>query len=192
MLLRLLLALAPMLLLQQVPPESEPPKEDDPPEEENKPRTFTQEDLNRIVAREAKKAADKARADRDAEIQTEAQRTKDEAAGEFEKVKSSLAGERDTAIGERDTYKTRVETLEKLATDRLTDLMKAIPKEIADLGPDEDTPIEKRLAWAEKAAKAAAVTTDNGGNRPNPRPATGAFDRDAALAAARSTGKYSI
>lgn len=133
--------------------------------------------ISKIAAREARKAADKARKDRDAEIEAEqsqreqdAQRKKDQEAGEFDKVRQSLESERDTVTGERDSLKSRVEVLEKLAAERLQALLEDIPKEIADLAPPESTPIEERLAWAEKAAKAAGTKTSPRGNGFDPRP----------------------
>ena len=73
---------------------------------------FTDEqntEIGKIVAREVRKAADKARSDRDAEIaaektaaDVEAKRKADEEAGKYEEAKTQLTSERDEAVSKRD------------------------------------------------------------------------------------------
>lgn len=149
--------------------------------------------------REARKAAEKAAKETQAELdrlRAEAQKRADAEAAEQGKWKE-LADKREADLTSATTTLTtateRLTVLEQLATDRLDALLANLPKEIADLGPDADTPIEKRLAWAEKAAKAAETAgASTPGNGPNPKPANGAFDRDAAIARARRTGTYRV
>lgn len=128
--------------------------------------------------RDARKAAEKRARDAQKELDDlKAAKVKADEEEQAEQGRwKELAEKREASLTEttteRDSLKTRVETLEKLATDRLTALLADIPKEIAELGPDESTPIEKRLEWAEKAAKAAGVTAPKSpGNGPNPPPA---------------------
>lgn len=155
-------------------PPADPPKPEEVMFDEKQ-----QKKVNDLIAAARKKAEEDTAAKliADAEAKKKAddeQRERDEAAkrGDFDKVRTELEGKVTTIEGERDSLKTRVETLEKLASDRLTALLADIPKEIAELGPDESTPIEKRLEWAEKAAKAAGVTAPKSpGNGPNPPPA---------------------
>jgi hypothetical protein len=176
-------------------PPADPPKPDEVTFDEKQ-----QKKVNDLLAAERKRTeeatATRLQAERDEadrKAQAEAERKKQEEAGQYEEVKRSLEGERDGFKSRAESAESRLETLEKLATDRLTALLADIPKEIAELGPDESTPIEKRLEWAEKAAKAAGVTAPKSpGNGPNPPPANGHFDRDAATAKAKATGKYTI
>lgn len=146
--------------------------------DQNKP-AFTAEqqaELNRIVAREKKAAADKARTDAKAErdaADAEARKAKDaddaKKAGDFEKVEGQLRTDLTTVTGERDTLTAEVARWRELASSELEAELKALPASLRALDPGGDDLFARR-AWIGKAKKAAGeIDTATGrGNGANP------------------------
>lgn len=122
--------------------------------------TFTeaqQTEVNRLIAREKRDAATKARADAkaerdaaDAQTRTEAERKKAEERGEFEKVRGDLERERDEARTERDALKADAQRHREAIAAALDADWKKLPDAVRDAysGPDDD-PLA-RLAWLPK------------------------------------------
>ena len=147
------------------PPNGDPPKPDDKPKFEWTPEQ--QAEIQRIAAKEAKEAARKARADRDAEIERErkaaeadAERKKQEAAGEFESVKASLTEERDAAISERDTLQTRLDEALQAIRDDVAAAWKDTPAEVVELYEGDDDDVLAKRKHLTKSAKLIARLRD--------------------------------
>lgn len=179
------------------PPQDDPPKDDPKP---TKPEGITDEIqayFSNIVTREARKAADKAKADVQAELdrkrqQDEAERKRkdDEAKGDFEQVKTSLTSERDTAISERDAYKSELDEYRALVTADLDAQWKALPEEVREAydGEDDDVLAKKRhiVRMAKVIEKLSEKPTIRGSG-PSPKPGTTGVDEAAALSHVRQT-----
>ena len=175
----------------ETPPKPKPSKPEFSPEQ--------QEVLNDLLARERKAAEErtalrlKEEADAKAKAEQEA-REREEATkrGEFDKVRadletkvSTVEDERDSAVAERDALRTYFEA-------EYTAAVKDLPDVITAFKPADDAPFAEKSAWLTKAREQAAKvdTSQTPGNRPNPSPANGEFNLQAAIAQARSTGKY--
>jgi hypothetical protein len=154
----------------ETPPATPPVGPDDKPLGEDGEKALKAERDARKEADRRARAAEKELADlRDAA----AKRADEEAAeqGKWQELATTREAALKDTTTERDSLRERVATLEALAADRLAALLKDLPKEIADLGPSDDTLIEARLSWAEKAVKAAGKVSESPGNRPGPKPA---------------------
>lgn len=134
--------------------------------DDSKGRTFTQEDVNRIVQqrlREEKEAADRKAKEKEARDK-----------GEFEKLAATVTAERDdlqkklTASTERNTALT-----EKI-TAIINQEIKALPESIRDLKPETDD-VLLIADWLVKAKKSAAKMGDGKGEKPGDKtPGVGA------------------
>jgi hypothetical protein len=175
----------PLLVLQTAPPSSDPPDGDDPPENKDKPKVQFDGDqaaeVRRIAAKEAREAATKARADERAKIdaertaaETAAETKKAEERGEFDKVKATLASERDAAATERDTLKADLDVLRPFFDRRLEAALKDLPDAIKAFDPGPDASVPARADWLVKALE-QADKLDVGikrGNGPDRAPAS--------------------
>lgn len=151
-------------------PPADPPEPDDTPlGDAGKAALDAEREARRLADKRAKDAEKKLADLEDARVKAEDDKAKEQ--GEWKTLAEKREADLTTTTAERDDLLIRVETLEALANNRLTAILKDIPKDIAELGPDTETPIEKRLAWAEKAAKATNATGTTPGNGPNPKPA---------------------
>lgn len=138
--------------------------------------TFTAEqqaELNRIVAREKKAAADKAKADAKAErdaADDEARKAKDaddaRKAGDFEKVEGQLRGDLTSAVADRDAVTAERDELRAFFDGQVAAALKTLPDALKDFDPGPAAPFAARKAWLEKALKRAAEV-DRGGARGN-------------------------
>jgi len=205
---RFLFAILPFLLtpLQVNPPAGEEGNEKPKPDEKPEEVAFDdrqQAKVNALLAAERKKAEEdtaarlKTKADEDRrKAEADAQRKKDEDAGEFDKVKNTLISERDTAQSDLTAATTELETLRAHVNADIEAATKDDAfKPFLRFDPGADAPIADRLKWLKEAKAGIAdlpEPTTTRGAGPNPKPATGHFDKDAALARARQTGKYSI
>jgi len=156
--------------------------------------------------REARKAAErkaKELEERLAAIEAERERAaEDEAAkrGEFERLATErqakiekLEAQLQSVREERDALAARVAAYEERDSKRAETLLKSLPEGLRKLYP-ASLPLEERLVWLETAlADAEAHRQTPAGNRPGPRPASGATrsleDEKAALS---RTGLYSL
>jgi hypothetical protein len=124
----------------------------------------SQDELDRVIADRLTRAKTSAKDAAKAEFEAaqEAKRQQDEAererqrqidAGEFEKVKTDLIGERDTAISERDGYKTKLETAMSLISGTIEDEWKAAPESVVALykGDPADVLAKKQFLDDHKA-----------------------------------------
>lgn len=161
--------------------------------------------------REARREADKRAkaAEKElADLKAEAQKRADAEAAEQGKWKE-LAEKRDadltTVTTDRDTIKAEADTLRKYVTDDIAGVTKQVKdlkdnpsaKALLSFHPGDDASVTQLLDWA---AKAKALLPDlveetrptTTGNGPNPKPATGTFNRDAAIEKARQSGRFRI
>ena len=207
---RLFLALIPFLLsaLQTNPPTGDDGEEGegkDGDQKDDKSRIeWTPEQqaaISRIAAREARKAADKARqeekdriAQEKTDADTEAARKRQQEAGEFDQVKQSLEGERDTIKGERDGLKAENDALTAYFTGRYDAALTELPDTILAFKPADDASVTAKSEWLTKAQEQAKKlgTTGNPGNRENPNPGGRQFNIDEEATKARASGRYSI
>ena len=133
--------------------------------------TDQHKEIDRIVAKNLREAKAKwgeevAAAAAEAKAQEDKAREQDEAVkrGEFEKVKTGLETERDTAKTEADTLKDRVEQYEALAAkrvDALKDELK-LPDEVMKRFPDDADSLVK-LTWLEEQGELAKLYRTEGG-----------------------------
>lgn len=182
--LRFLLSLLSFLFLQENPPADDPPVNDPPkPGDDPKPPKIEwtkeqQDEINRIAAKERREGAKRAREDRDAEIEEQrkkdavaAQRTKDQEAGEFEKVKESLQNDAKTASDERDTLKDQRDTLLGLLKADVDATWNDLPEEVKDAydGEDDDVLAKKQhMTRMAKVTERLTAASSGPGNGPNP------------------------
>jgi hypothetical protein len=142
-----------------------------------------QKEIQRIAAKEARKAADKARqeekdriAQEQANTETDARRKQDEEAGKFAEVRQSLESERDTIKGERDAVTRERDEYRQLIEADVTAAWDGLPEEVRDAydGEDDDVLAKKRHMnrMAKVIAKLSGEQTGNPGNRENPKPGT--------------------
>ncbi len=206
---RLLFALLPFLALplQENPPAGDPPKDPpgDPPKPDDPPKvTFSDEqqrELNRLIARETRKAAETEKAAAEAaqeatrkQAETEADRKKQEDAGEFEKVRTGIEQERDTFKGERDTLKGEHDALSTYFEAQYMAALKDLPDVVKAFAPAEDASFETKSKWlttAQEQARKLSTTSPRGAGF-NPAPGTRAFDVAQEAAKARASGKYRV
>lgn len=174
------------------------------PEPATKPQfdDAQQKAINDMLAKERKDAEEKTalRLKQEAEAKAKAEseaREREEATkrGEFDKVRgeletkvASIEQDRNAVVTERDALRTYFDA--EYAT-----AVKDLPDVVTAFKPADDAPFAEKSAWLikakEQAAKVAVVGTLPG-NGPNPRPADGKFDLDAAVATAQHGGKYSL
>lgn len=208
--LRFLLTLLSFLALESTPPGGDPPKKDDPPDGDPPKKVEFSEDqqreVNRIAAKEAKKAAEAARKTRDAEIEAErtkdaeaAQRKKDEDAGEFDKVRTALEGKVSTAESDLKTVTAELETLRTYVTADIESVTKAVAssdsaKVLMDFHPGDDASAPELLAWARKAKarlpELDAVPVRKPGHARDPK--TGINELDINTEVAKKAASYRI
>jgi len=152
------------------------------------------------IAYELKKAQEKRDAD-EAEAKkkadAEAERKKAEDAGKFEEVKTSLISERDTALAERKAIEAERDEYRELVTKDVNASWSALPEEIREAydGADDDVLAKKRhmTRMAKVIERLTGDTTSPaGGNRPNPKPGSAAFNVADEAARARARGGYRI
>jgi len=113
-----------------------------------------QRELQRITAKESRKAADKARQDEKdriaaekASADTEAQRKRDEEAGEFAKVRTSLETERDDAKSSLTTATTELDALRTYFTTQFDAAIKDLPDVVKAFAPATDASFETKSHW---------------------------------------------
>lgn len=151
------------------------------------------------TATRIKTEADEAKRKADAE----AQRKRDEEAGKFDAVRQSLEEERDAVKASLDAATTELDALRAYVKADVTAVTKQVKDAkdspaaaaLLDFYPGDDADSQTLLRWAEKAKarmpeiEGATARTSNG---PNPKPATGHFDKDAAAAEMRRKGTFRI
>lgn len=124
----------------------------------------SQEEFDRVLAERLSRAKASAKDEAKAEFEaaqaataererTERERQQKIAAGEFEQVKTDLIGERDTAVTERDGYKTRLETAMQLLSGTVEDEWTAAPESVTALykGDPADVLAKKQFLDDHKA-----------------------------------------
>ncbi len=158
--------------------------------------------------REARSRAQKAET-RLAELeakQREADETKAKEDGKWQELAETREATLTTTTGERDTLKAELETLRGYVTSDIAGITKQVKdlkddpaaKALLDFHPGDDASPAQLLAWAAKAKARlpeiaeAQSRTSTPVNGPNPKPATGAFDRESAIQRAKSSGRYTI
>lgn len=180
------------LALQANPPAGDPPEDppaaDPPKPKASKPEGVTdeiQEWVSALVARETKAAKAQAKADASAAMEearkqreADAQRKKQEEAGEFDKVRTGIEQERDTAKAELDAAAAELETLREYTKADIAAVEKQVKdtpsaKVLLDFHPGEEATVPQLLAWAAKAKAGLPELQKAGGapgNRHNPKP----------------------
>lgn len=152
--------------------------------------------VNALIAAERKDAEAKtaARLKADAETKAqrdreEAQRKKDEDAGEFAKVRTSLEQERDTVTAERDDLKAEHGALTSYFTAQYDAALKDLPDVVKAFAPAEDATFQQKSEWLTKAQdQARKLTKDRSpgfGTVPKPATREPDIDETAAVAQAR-------
>lgn len=141
-----------------------------------------QAEVNRLMAKTRRDAADKARADAkaerdaaDAQTRTDADRKKAEERGEFDRVIADIERERDEANTKLDAANAKADRYSDAVAAFLDDDWQKLPDLVRDSysGPDDD-PLA-RLAWLPKGKALADHQTARGarGNGPDPAPGNG-------------------
>lgn len=153
-------------------PEDKPdPTKDDPPA----PKTFTQDELNTLLAKERKDTEDRVRrkADEDRENDEAEKR------GEFETVKKNLTDKLAQAEADRDAAQTRLDEALKVITTTVEASWQDAPEEVRDLYDGEDDPLAKQ-AFLSKPATAKLIERLTKAKAPHiPRdPKPGGTDKD--------------
>ncbi|MDQ3167815.1 MAG: hypothetical protein M3P94_04100 [Chloroflexota bacterium] len=98
----------------------------------------------------------------------ERERKEAEARGEFDKVKSDLTSERDTAKAEATSLKAENDQLRAFFDGQVAAALRTLPDALKDFDPGPDAPFAARASWLEKAQKRAAELGEStGGNRGN-------------------------
>lgn len=115
-----------------------------------KPATFTQDDLDRVVKERLKREKDSIRTEVIGELQRQAAEEKKKKDGEWEGV----VAEKDTKISQLETNLKNLEKFEELAQKRFDNALKAMPEAIKILAPDTDSILEKEKWLVEKAIPA--------------------------------------
>lgn len=201
---RMLLALLPFWFsaLETTPPADplkEPPA--DPKTDEVKFDDKQQAKVNDLIAAERKRTEEstesrlKAEADESKrKADADAQRKRDADAGEFDKVRQSLEGERDTVKASLDAATAELDALRAYATADIKTALKDLPKALLAFDPGDDAPIQARLDWLTKAKASAAELGGERqrGNGPDKKPGGGGFDLQAEIAKARQRGNYRV
>lgn len=178
-------------------PNGPPVDDEQDPKDDKKPK-FTDEqsaEIGRIVARETRKAADKARADRDAEIaaekaaaDAEAKRKADEEAGEYEKAKEQLTSDLESAQKQRDEALELLKANVDTQWDDLPDEVKATYTGEEDdvLAKSSHMNLMKPVIDRLKSEAEKAEERKNPGNPKNPKPTDRATTTDEDEAAKRT------
>jgi predicted nucleic acid-binding Zn-ribbon protein len=151
------------------PPAGDPPQDPpagDPPKPKGKPEGITdevQEWVNGLIAKEAraaekrgrdaeKTAAEKAKADAEAELKRKA----DEEKGDYEKVRNELIAERDQFKTENELILAERDALKADFDARFAAALKNLPEPILAFQPDADASFATKSAWLTKAEEQAA------------------------------------
>jgi len=161
-----------------------------PPDIQDYIRDLRKESENNRKALEAKIQAEK---------QAEEARLKEQ--GEFK----ALAEQRETQLKELEPVKSRYDQLSTLLADQIKAQIKDWPKEVKDLLPSDDTPIEVRYSQVQKLQALALKVSEQAqaqqranlpGNTPGPRQANQEQSRDQQKQDFRlrrkQSGQYSI
>jgi len=155
-------------------PPADPPKDDDVTFDEKQ-----QKKLNDLLAAERKKTEERLATEAAAQAQREKeQRERDEAEkrGEFETVKTSLTQERDTAISERDSLKSELDTYRELVRKDVEASWSEIPEEVRETYDGGDDDVLAKKQHMDRNAKIIERLTSSekttSGNPPNPPPGT--------------------
>lgn len=174
-------------------------KTDDEGTKTDEPKTFTQDEVDRIVRTRLAREKDSIKTS----VLQDLQRKQDEDVaakrGEFDKVLAA----KDEEIRKLTGLQTTIEEYETLANARYAEALKTLPETIRALAPDEDaTPLEKDRWWTKKALpalerweKEANTSTRRGPNDGrNPEPSK--KDKEAYLndlrQQMRATGQYNF
>jgi len=160
--------------------------------------------------RDARKAAEKTARDTTKELadlkaaNAKADEDKQAEQGKWQELAEKRDADLQTATKTLESANGELETLRTYVSGDVESITKAVKaakdspaaKALLDFYPGDDGSALELLAWAQKAKpRLSELDTTNATTRgagPNPKPATGHFDKDAALARARQTGKYSI
>lgn len=147
-------------------------------------RTFSQEEVNRLLAEERRKADEKRKAD---EARAKAQAAEEAAkrSGEWERLAQAREQRAAQAEQERDGYAARYQALAETLEREIKARSKALPEELRDLIPGGDDLAARHAALLKLEAAAAKLTARRTPGTPaGPRgiggvqPATGASDDD--------------
>lgn len=136
--------------------------------------------------RDARKLAEKARTDAEAELTTLRQKAADadaakaradeadaEKKGEFERLATERADKLKAAVAERDELLAKVEAYETRDRTRIETGIKDLPDNLLAFDPGADAPLDQRLKWFQTAEKQAAEQSDPKNNArfpQSPRP----------------------
>jgi hypothetical protein len=163
------------------PPAGDPPQDPpagDPPKPKGKPEGITdevQEWVNGLIAKEAraaekrgrdaeKTAAEKAKADAEAELKRKA----DEEKGDYEKVRNELIAERDQFKTENESILAERDALKADFDARFAAALKNLPDTVLAFQPKPDASFADKAAWLitaeEQAAKLTAKTIRGNGH----------------------------
>ena len=133
--------------------------------------------------------ADAAKVKADADV--EAKRLADIAKGDFETVKASLEGERDTFKVQAETEKSRADKAVELLSGQVADRVKELPTAIADQFP-KDADVLDQIAWLDDPRTKAVIETAQsqgqrlGGTVIAPRPAGSTTEQERVKQAAQA------
>lgn len=131
-------------------------------------RKFSQEDVNRLLAEERRKADEKRKAE-EARAKAAAAEEAARQAGEWQKLAETVGGERDRIKADHESLSGRYAALAAQVEAMVKAQLKELPEAIRDLDPGGDD-LAARLAWVAKARKAAAVAEPGTrGTPPGPR-----------------------
>lgn len=134
--------------------------------------TFTeaqQKEINRLIGnarKEGRTAAEQAAAQVESDRQADAAREAAEAKGEFETVKQSLIGERDTAKAELVTATEQVTAYAAIVAEQVETLKQALPAELLADYPQDGTPLAQ-LQWLKDRQQVYEVAKTAAGVAPN-------------------------
>lgn len=117
-------------------------------------RRFSQDDVNRFLAEEKRKAEEKQKA-AEAQARQKAAEEAAKKAGEWEKLAGQYQAERDARAQEIERLSTAHAALREAAEGMVKDALKELPEEIRALAPGGDD-LAARLAWVKQARAAAA------------------------------------
>ena len=139
-----------------------------PPKEEDGPKvTLTQTELDARMAaarKEGKASAEKLAADAKTAADADAERKRQEAAGEYETAKAGLEKERDGFKTDLDTANTQITAYAEIVAKQVEALKGDLPAELLGDYPNDGTPLDQ-LVWLEgrkqvfEVAKTAAGAT---------------------------------
>ena len=109
-------------------------------------KTFSQDDVNKIIQKRLKEEKDRAKAEKETEDA--------KAKGEFEKLAGKFEAEAKDTQAKYEALTVQHDELKEATNSLIATLSKALPESIRELKPETDNPVEL-LKWLAKAQKIA-------------------------------------